>query len=323
MATRRHPLLEQDDPRVEAAQEAERRLFEHYGLDYKAHYIELTEPKIRIRVQVVGSGKPVLMVPGSVGDAFVLTPLMAQLEGYQMIAVNRPGGGMSEGLDHRAVDVRKVAVDTLSSVLDYFGLERVPIVGNSMGGLWSFWFALDRPERVAAVVQLGTPALVLDTSAPFPMRLMSVPVLNRLLVKKMMVPNSRKKAREAPAFLGHPKDVGTNWSEAEAECAYQFPRLPTFETSWLSLMERVLNLRGAKEDVRFGEDKLRLVQQPVLFIWGSGDPFGSLVTARRAQAAVPDAELHEAGVGHLPWWDDAEKCARLIRGFLAEEVLSH
>ena len=150
---------------------------------------------------------------------------------------------MSEGIDHRAVDVRQLAVDTLSVVLDTFGIKRAPVIGNSMGGLWSFWLALDRPERVTALVELGTPALILDTSAPFAMRLMSVPVLNRLLVK-MMVPKSREKARELPGFLGHPREVGSNWSEAEVECSYQFPRLPTYQVSWLSLMTRMLNQIG-------------------------------------------------------------------------------
>jgi pimeloyl-ACP methyl ester carboxylesterase len=185
-----------------------------------------------------------------------------------------------------------------------------------MGGLWSFWLALDRPERVAGVVQLGCPATILGTSAPFPMRLMSVPGLNQLLVK-MMVPNSLEKARELPAFMGHPKEVGANWPEAMAMCSYQFPRLPTFKTAWLSLMEWVLSLRGAKPDVQLGEEALRCVQQPVLFIWGSRDPFGSLEVAHRAREAVPNAALHEVGVGHLPWWDDADKCARLIREFLS------
>lgn len=318
MATHLHPILEQTDPQVKAAQEAEQKLFEHYGLAYEAKYIELNEPKIRVRVLEVGSGSPVLMVPGGVGDAWGFAPLMAQLTGYRIIAVNRPGGGMSEGIDHRAVDIRKLAVDTLASVLDHFGLERVPVIGNSMGGLWSFWFALDRAERVNAVVQLGTPALILDTSAPFPMRLMSVPLLNRQLVK-MMIPKSHEKVREVPTFLGHPKEVGNNWSEAEVECGYHFPRLPTYKISWLSLMERVLTIKGAKPDVRFGEDELRHIQQPVLFIWGSGDPFGSLEVARRAQEVVPDAELYQVGVGHLPWWDSAQKCADLIREFLSKK----
>jgi pimeloyl-ACP methyl ester carboxylesterase len=304
---------------VAAAQEAETRLFDHYGLEVKTHFVELEEPNIRVRVLESGSGPALLFVPGGVGDGWIWASLMAKLKGWRLIVVNRPGGGMSDGIDHRAVDVRQLAVDTLTSVLDYFNLERIPVIGNSMGGLWSFWLALDRPERVAGMVQLGCPATILGTNAPIPMRLMSVPGLNRLLVK-MMVPNSLEKARELPTFMGHPKEVGANWPEAMAGCSYQFPRLPTFETAWLSLMERVLNLRGAKPDLRLGEEALRRVQQPVLFIWGSHDPFGSLEVAHRAKEAVPDATLREVGVGHLPWWDDADKCAGLIRGFLSKEA---
>jgi len=319
MVSQVHPILEQNDPRVKAAQGAEHRFFEYYSLDYKTHYIELDEPRIRIRILEVGSGTPVLMVPGGVGDAWVFLPLMSHLEGYRMIAINRPGGGMSEGIDHRAVDMQQLAINTFSSVLDYFDLTRVPVIGNSMGGLWSFWFALNQPDRVSALVQLGAPALILDTSAPLPMRLLSVPMFNRLLVR-MMVPKNHEKARELPVFLGHPRAVGENWPEAAAECSYQFPRLPNYETSWLSLMERVLNLRGVKSDVQLGEKELRRVHQPTLFIWGRRDPFGSLDAARRAQKVVPRAELHEVGVGHLPWWDEANECARLIRAFLSKKA---
>ena len=68
---------------------------------------------------------------------------------------------------------------------------------------------------------LGCPAVILNTAAPLPMRLMSVPVLGRGLVK-LMTPASPAKAREVPAFLGHPVQVGQHWSEIEAEAYYRF-----------------------------------------------------------------------------------------------------
>jgi pimeloyl-ACP methyl ester carboxylesterase len=311
--------LERTDPQMAAAQEAENRLFDQYGLDVKTHFVDVAEANIRVRVLESGSGPAVLVVPGGVGDGWIWASLMAKLKGWRLIVLNRPGGGMSDGIDHRAVDVRKLAVHTLTSVLDYFNLERVPVIGNSMGGLWSFWLALDRPERVAGMVQMGCPATILGTSAPFPMRLMSVSGLNRLLVK-MMVPNSLEKARDLPTFMGHPKEVGANWPEAMAGCSYQFPRLPTFERAWLSLMEWVLNLRGVKPGLGLGEEALRRVQGPVLFMWGSRDPFGSLEVAHRAAEAVPNGVLRQVGIGHLPWWDDADECARLIREFLSKKA---
>jgi pimeloyl-ACP methyl ester carboxylesterase len=309
--------LERTDPQVGAAQEAENRLFDHYELDVKTHFVELDKPNIRVRVLESGSGPAVLVVPGGVGDGWIWASLMAKLKGWRLIVVNRPGGGMSDGIDHRVVDVRQLAGHTLAAVLDHFNLERVPVIGNSMGGLWSFWLALDRPERVAAMVQLGCPALTLDTSAPFPMRLLSIPGLNRLLLN-LMIPANRDKARDLPTFLGHPPEVGANWSEAEAECSYQFPRLPTYKTAWLSLMEVMLGLPGAKPTYRLDAHELKRVQTSVQFIWGDSDPFGSLDVAKQAIGIVPNASLHKMSGGHLPWWDDADKCAHVIREFLTD-----
>jgi pimeloyl-ACP methyl ester carboxylesterase len=149
---------------------------------------------------------------------------------------------------------------------------------------------------------------------------MSVPGVNRLLVKNM-VPNSYDAARRVATFLGHPKEVGAGWPEELAACNYHFRRLPNFQVSWLSLMEKKLTVTRARPGADFDEDKLRRIGQPVLLIWGSNDPFGSLDTARHAEAALPHAELVEAGVGHIPWWDDAPRCAGLIRGFLARKGL--
>lgn len=309
--------MDGSDARVRAARDAERRLFDHHGLEHEEHFVELADPALRIRVLEAGEGPPVLLVPGGVGDAWIFASLMERLEGVRMLAVNRPGGGLSEGVDHRLVDVRRLAVDTLSSVLDHFGLARPPLIGNSMGGLWSFWLALDRPDRVSALVQVGTPALILGTSAPLPMRLQSVPLLNRLMLR-MMLPSTTEEARKLPTFLGHPAKVGERWPEAAVECAYHFPRLPTYRTAWLSLMERCLRLTGAEPDVQLGEGELEIVAQPTQLIWGRDDPFGSLDVARRAVDALPDAELHPVGVGHLPWLDDAERCGSLIGEFLEE-----
>ncbi|MDX1619222.1 MAG: alpha/beta hydrolase [Balneolaceae bacterium] len=319
MTKRDELTIDPSDPRVKAARSAEERLHRHHHLSCTEHRIELDEPEIRIRVLEAGRGAPVILMPGGIGDAWIWSSLMGHMEGFRMIAVNRPGGGLSDGVDHRDVDLRTLATDTLSAVLDHFELTSAPIIANSMGGLWSFWFALDRPERVRALAQVGTPALILGTSAPLPMRLQSIPGLNRLLVK-LMVPKNLEQARDLPTFLGHPESVGEEWPEAAAACSYHFSRLPTFTTSWLSLMERVLTPTGAEADVRIEEEELRQVSQPTLFLWGSGDPFGSLEVARRAERAVPDARLLEVGVGHLPWWDEAGECARLIEKFFSDKA---
>ena len=307
--------LDRSDPNVLAAAAAERRLFEQHRLTMNEHLVDVPGYGLQVRVVETGRGTPVVLVNGGVGDAWPLTRLMAQLPGMRLLAVNRPGGGLSDPIDHRRVDLRRLAVDCLSAVLDRFGLDSAPLVGNSMGGLWASWFALARPQRVSRFVQLGCPALILDTSAPLPMRLLSVPILNRILVRAM-VPASREKARDFPRFLGHGDQTCSGLSDAEVDCAYLFPRLPTYEGAWLSLMERVLTPFGARPDVRLGEHDLAQLRQPVLFLWGERDPMGGPEVARRAAEAVPHAQLEILeGTGHLPWFDYEERCGSMIADF--------
>jgi len=311
--------IDHTDPRSKAALAAEQRLFAHYGLEYTVHFVELNEPNLRVRVLEVGSGPPLLMVPGGSGDAWQLTGLMAELKGWRMIAVNRPGGGLSDGIDHRQVDVHRLAIQTLRSVADTFNLERVPIVCNSMGGLWSFWYALDYPERVAKMAHMGCPALILNTSAPFFMRLLSIPGINRLIAPNMQ-PKSIDGALDGLRFQGSSQEDIDRMPKVGAEAAYHFFQLPTYLDTWITLISAVATLAGAKPAYRLRAAQLRLVQQPMQFVWGDNDPFGGLDVAREAARVIPNARLHEMRSGHLPFLDQPQETGHVIREFLSKET---
>jgi 2-hydroxy-6-oxonona-2,4-dienedioate hydrolase len=308
--------IDHKDPRNIAVLEAERRLFARYGLAYKTHFVELHEPRLSVRVLEAGEGRPLLMVPGGAGDAWPYIPLMAELDGWRMMAVNRPGGGLSDGVDFRTVDVRRLAVDTLRAVADAFELERVPIISNSMGGLWSFWYALEYPERVSNMAQMGCPALMLDTSAPLFMRLLGVPGINGFIAP-VMQPKSADSALQGLRSQGCSQQDIDRMSEETAEAAYQFFNLPTYLDTWKTLISAVATLKGANPKYQLGADQLRRVQQPVQFVWGEKDPFGDLDIARQAVEIMPDARLHEMRTGHLPFLDRPEETGHVIREFLS------
>jgi 2-hydroxy-6-oxonona-2,4-dienedioate hydrolase len=309
--------LNEDDPRVVAALDAEQRLFDFYGLEAKTHVLRLAGSGLRMRVSEIGSGKPVLIVPGNAGDVFPLAPLMAELQGRRIIAVNRPGGGASEGIDYRGLDFREFAVQTLTCVMDAFALDRVPIVAHSIGGHWSLWLALDRPDRVSALTLLGVPGNLLNTRPPFALRLLSVPVLNRLLYG-LITPRKPDRALKGLAFVGHSPERLARLPQAMADCYYYFQQLPHAQTATLSLMERANPLLGARPGIRLGAEELRRVRQPAMFLWGTHDPFGRVETGRQIAKLLPAAEFHAIqGGGHLPWLDEPAECGRLTRGFLA------
>jgi pimeloyl-ACP methyl ester carboxylesterase len=313
-------LIDHNDPRSRAALEAEQRLFAHYSLDYKIHFLEMEEPDLCLRVLEVGEGRPLLMVPGGTGEAAFFSALMAELLGWRMIAINRPGGGMSDGIDHRKVDVRRLAVNTIQTVADAFELERVPIVCNSMGGLWSFWYALANPERVSSMVQMGCPALILNTSAPFMMRLLSVPGVNRLIAPNMQ-PKNVDNAHDGLRFQGSSQEDIDRMPRVGAEAAYRFFQLPTYLATWKTLVSAVASLTGANPRYQLRAEQLQRIQCPVQFIWGDKDPFGGLEVAREAIQIMPHATLHEIQAGHLPYLDKPQETGRIVQAFLTKRTV--
>ena len=302
-----------------AAHDAEQQLWRQIGLTVAERFIYIPQQRLRVRVLECGNpmGAPLVFVHGGLGEGWDWSAMMAKLTEFRCITLDRPGSGMSDGVDFLAVDVRQLAVDVLQAVLDASDLARAAFVANSMGGWWTFQLAIRAPARVTRMVMLGCPAVILNTSAPLPMRLIGIPVLGRALVK-LISSSSPAQARKAPTFLGHPAEVGQRWSEAEAETAYRFSNLPNAQKSWLTLLRRFLRPWGPSPEMRITAAELRGVSQPTLLIWGKNDPFGSPDAGKTVTTLMPHAELLVVGIGHLPWWDEFDECVRLVRAFVTQ-----
>jgi pimeloyl-ACP methyl ester carboxylesterase len=159
------------------------------------------------------------------------------------LAVNRPGGGLSEGFDHRAADFKALATTTLDAVMDWFSLSSAPIVAHSMGAHWSLWYAAERPERVQGLALLGAPGNVLRCCPPWPLRLAAIRGLNRALFAGV-VPKRPDASLRVLKLMGHGGETIEGLPPAIVECYFCFQRLPHYEFSSLSLMETANRLRG-------------------------------------------------------------------------------
>ncbi|MBI2873360.1 MAG: alpha/beta hydrolase [Chloroflexi bacterium] len=306
------------DLRVQEYEIAERRLFQKYGLEYRSHYFQLDNPHLRARVIEVGSGPPVLFVHGGGGVASGWVPLLPEIKGYRLLAVDRPGCGLTDGFNYRGSEFRPHAVSFLERILDALHLKTVPIVANSMGGLWSFWLALERPERVSAMAQLGCPALILDTGAPFPMRLLSVRGLNQLMFSLQRP--SVKMVKGVFKNMGHKMEAMERLPGEYWECMFRSGMLPVYKEGWLTIIERVLRVTGPAPGLSLREDELRRVAQPTLFVWGDNDAFGKPEVGRRAVQVMPKAKLEVVPGGHLPWLDEPKRVGELVSGFLSQNA---
>ncbi|MEK6720998.1 MAG: alpha/beta hydrolase [Chloroflexota bacterium] len=299
------------DERARVFREAELRYLESVGLVAEERFVTLSPPPVRVRLLERGSGEVVLFVHGGGGVAAHWAPLMARLDGYHLIALDRPGCGLTDAFNNRGVDLRAHAVDVLGGVLDAIGAPRAHIVANSMGALWSLWLALAVPDRVASLALLGCPSNVLGTSAPFPFRLLSVPRLNARMLA--MEPPSTRQARTIFRRMGHDPE---SLSPEFIDLMVRAEELPSYPEHWLSLLENIFSL--TRKRVGMDARQLRQVHQPVQLVWGDGDPFGPPSVASELCAILPRARGITLAAGHLPWVDHPDRCADIIRAFWTE-----
>lgn len=307
--------LDHEDSQVRQAREAEQAAYEYYGLDPTEHYIEVDELDIRIRTVEVGDGPPLVLINGGEGKGMMWLPLLPELDGYTCYVMDRPGGGLSDGIDYRSMPLRRLAATSTEPLFDYFDIEKAPVVGNSLGGLWTLRFTIAKPNRVSAIGLLGCPAVYPGTSAPLPMRLGSLSILSGFIVENLMQADEVEDVRDGWKFLGQPVETRERLPGEFAEAWYRMDVLPTYKQTWVGILQTVLRLRGANPQASFTPEDLRSIEAPVALLWGSEDPFGSVEKGQAGAEYFPDAEFHEVGTGHLPWLDDPEKCGELLQEF--------
>jgi pimeloyl-ACP methyl ester carboxylesterase len=297
---------------VETFKTEQGRLLRRHGVDASSHFVDVAAVDGPVHVLRCGAGPPVVLVPGFADPAAIWASLIGRLDGFTRYAVDRPCFGLSGCAIHSTATIRGLAVDFLSQVFDALGLDRPAVIGNSIGSLWSTWLALDRPERVASLIHVGCPAFWLGTSAPLPLRLLSVPPIGRALMAA-----SPPSARQVEAF-GR-RSAGEVLSQAPElrDLLVAAQHLPGAQQATLSLLHTVVRLRGARPEVALTADALAAISQPVLLVWGARDAFGGPDVAAEAARVIPDVTLHLVpDAGHVPWVGHASEVTAAIVPFL-------
>lgn len=288
---------------------AQSAVLEHYGIVAEERWVEAPVVDGRAHVLVTGQGPPVVVLNGIGVPAAMLAPLMARLDGVTQIAIDLPGFGLTDTTRSFADDLRVNAVRFLIEVFDGLDLKRPVVVANSLGSLWASWLAIDRADRVAALAHIGCPAVVLDTSAPLPMRLLSTRFLGPLLMR-LQPPSGRQVEQLSKLVHEHPLPP------VIAHLILATERLDHFEGAFLGTLRQLVRLRGNRPDIALTADQLSHIQVPTLLVFAEDDPMGAALVGHRVADSMPDAELHIVQGGHAPWLHHADQIGPLITTFM-------
>ena len=285
------------------------------GVEAASRRIALADPPLDVRVLEAGEGSPVILVHGSGMSGSTWAPLMQHLPGHRLTAVDLPGFGLSDPFDYSGRSLREHAVAQLCSLLDALDLERAPIIGTSLGGMWALCLAVDVPDRVVAVASLGVPAVALPGMRGDPaFAALSTPGLRHLIAwigSPGVAVTRRALARGA---------IGPRASERAPdgffEVVHEGMRQPGYRTAMLSHMWLAMRFGRPRPANFLSDAELRDLAAPVLMIWGDEDPYGGPDIGKRAAALLRDARLDVIAGRHAPFLDDPQRCGALIKELL-------
>ena len=254
------------------------------------------------RVLAAGSGHDHLVLVHGVGaraDRWRRNIDMLAAEGWNVHALDLPGHGLAqkgEGPDYSVPGYARL----VDGFLDTIGADTAVLVGTSLGGHTVATLACNRPERVRALVLVGSIGLI-----PWG-------------------------AERRAATRGRLRDASRESIENKLRLLVHDQELVTEE--WVSEEFLINNSPGAAESFRAISDyvadhidddvigpRLAAMQDgpPVQLIWGEEETAVPLETGRAAHRLLPGSELAIiAAASHAPYFERPEEFNRTLLDFL-------
>jgi pimeloyl-ACP methyl ester carboxylesterase len=180
----------------------EQRMWASLGLDPAERVVHLDRLGTTVRVLELGKGPPVVFVHGGSASGANWAPLVAHLDGFLSVLVDRPGCGLSAPLDIDMSDLARfdqVAGAFVADVLDGLEVATAHVVATSLGGHYALRSAAAHPDRIDRIVEFGYVPGAPLTHLPISMRMALLPGAQRLMTS---IPPTRGMVRAILRQLG-------------------------------------------------------------------------------------------------------------------------
>jgi 4,5:9,10-diseco-3-hydroxy-5,9,17-trioxoandrosta-1(10),2-diene-4-oate hydrolase len=248
--------------------------------------------------------------PGASGLSNFGANLPVLAKRFRTIVVDQPGFGQSDKPPVTG-SYFTFAADALAALLTGLGIERVHLIGNSLGGGTAVRFALNYPGRAVRLVLMGPGGLSLNVLAPDPTE-----GVKRLMEVAAPPGPTREKLARFLRTLVHDQRLITDELIDERFAAASDPEALA---AMASLGASFFDPASAEEGMLWREAH-RLTQR-VLLIWGREDRVNPLDGALVALKLIRRAQLHVfGGCGHWAQLEKFDEFNRLAISFCEGEA---
>jgi len=291
----------------------------HVGVGFLAATSGATEPGrlrfrtvatsgVRLSIMEAGTGPPVLALHGLGGTKGSFLPTVAALsDRFRVIAVDLPGFGDSDKPIGAAYDARFFARAGID-LLDTLALDRVHLIGNSLGGRIALEIALLHPGRVGRVALLA-PSLAWRRDRPW------VPLLRVTRPELGLVQLAPRPLVDAIVRRVIP-GADQGWTAAGVDEFLRAYLTPAGRAAFYAAARQIY-LEEPHGEKGFWT-RLRTLQPDALFVWGRRDKLVPIAFERHVTEALPHARHLELDCGHVPQVERPKQTHAALAAFLSE-----
>jgi pimeloyl-ACP methyl ester carboxylesterase len=271
---------------------------------------EITTPAGVLRYYDAGHGFTLLFLhgsgPGVTGWRNFRGVLPTFAERFRCLILEFPGFGVSDDFGGHPMITAQGAV---TPFLDALGIDRVDIVGNSMGGAVGINFAIHNPDRIGRLVTIGGIGTNIFSPGPSegirllqeftedPTRQRLVDWLNSMVYDQNLVTEQLVEER---------------WKLATDPVTLASARRMYGKAAFAQMMAMMKTA-----DVPMPWAQMHKVTAPTLLTWGRDDRVSPLDMALIPMRTIPNAELHVfPNCGHWAMIEAKEAFESTVMAFL-------
>ena len=271
-------------------------------------FVDVAGARARYRESgVAGSRSPLLLLHG-IGRSLADWNDQHRLLGpdHHVISLDLAGFGESQPLR------RRHTLDSLAGFVEAFldakGLDRVDVVGNSLGGAVAMALSVRAPTRVRRLVLLDSAGFGQTVTAA--LRLIAIPVVGRILLRP-----TPKTASQTERALFVSRDFV---SKERIDASLARAARPQAMRAFREVAHDLGTYRGIRPGWRSRiVGAVARAETPVLVVWGASDVILPVTHFEQARRLLPAAKTHLfTATGHMPQIERAPETAALIREFL-------
>lgn len=274
---------------------------------------EISTPAGTLRYYDAGQGPTLLFLhgsgPGVTGWRNFRGILPTFAKHFRCLILEFPGFGVSDDFGGHPMITAQGAV---SPFLDELGVDRVDIIGNSMGGGVAINFAINNPTRVGRLVTIG--GIGTNIFSPGPSEGI------RLLQEFTEDPTRQRlidwlKSMVYDQFLVTDALIEERWQLATDPETLSAARRMYGKAAFAQMMAA---MKAA--DMPMPWAQMHKVQVPTLLTWGRDDRVSPLDMALIPMRTIPNAELHVfPNCGHWAMIEAKDAFESAVLAFLSRD----